>query len=108
MQSCIITTMTMTLAMKGQRLLGDAHNGRSVPANVIRLPQTLTASGCAWGISIDCKQAGIAKQILENAAFPYGKFTYADGTPLRTDQTIPPLITGTPRTHGIYRGEEDR
>ena len=108
MQNCIITTMTMTLAIKGQRLLGDARNGRSVPANVIRLPATLAASGCAWGISIDCKQARSAKQILENAAFPYGKFTYADGTLLRIDETLPPLITGMPRTRGIYRGEEDR
>ena len=107
MQSCIITTMTMTLAMKGQRLLSDARNGRGIAAKVIRLPQKLTAAGCAWGISIDCAYAGKAKQILEDAAFPYGKFTYSDGTPLRLESKPITGITGTPRTNVIHRGGEE-
>lgn len=107
MQSCIITAMTMTLAMKGQKLLTPT----GIPTKIIRLPKTLTASGCAWGISIDCAHIGQAKLILESAAFPYGKFTYADGTPILFESApaapVTP-VTGTPRTHISRKGGEGR
>ena len=93
MQNCIITATTTTLAMKGQRLLG----AKGIAAQVIRLPHTLTASGCAWGLSIDCANARQAKQILDAAVFPYGKITHGDGTPIRL-ASAPTPITGTPRT----------
>ena len=107
MQSCIITAMTMTLAMKGQKLLTPT----GIPTKVIRLPKTLTASGCAWGISIDCARRVQAKQILEDAAFPYGKFTYSDGTPILFESApaAPATpVTGTPRATIRRRGGEGR
>ena len=97
MQNCIITTTTTTLAMKGQRLLG----AKGIPSRVSRLPHTLTASGCAWGIAIDCAHARQAKQILEDAGFTYGKIARWDGAPPE------PPVTGTPRT-SIYRGGEGK
>lgn len=101
MQSCIITTTTMTLAMKGQKLLGD----RGIATYVSRLPGVLTVSGCAWGITIDCAHAREAKEILENMGFTYGKFAYRDGTPLKWDTASINSITGTPRARIIPRGE---
>ena len=100
MESCIITTTTMTLAMKGQKLLGD----RGIATYVSRLPGVLTGSGCAWGITIDCAHAREAKGILENSGFTYGKFAYRDGTPIGWDASSP-NITGTPRARIIPRGE---
>ena len=104
MQNCIITAMTMTLAIKGQKLLAP----KGIHGKVIRLPQNLTASGCAWGISIDCAHAKQAKRILEEAAFPFGKFTYADGSPLRWESAPVNPITGTPRTRIPRKGGEER
>lgn len=97
MQNCLITTMTMTLAMKGKRLLAS----KGIAAEVTRLPPNLTASGCAWGISIDCAKAKRAREILSEAKFTYGKIAYADGTlfSLENESTMPSaIVTGTPRT----------
>ena len=99
MQNCIITTTTTTLAMKGQRLL----RARGIPSKVIRLPHPLTASGCAWGIAIDCAHARTSKQILEEGRFTYGKLVRQDGTPVEADGEWAPTVTGTPRT-SIRRG----
>ena len=103
MQNCIITTTTTTLAMKGQRLLG----AKGIPTRVSRLPNSLTASGCAWGITIDCAHARQAKQILDEAGFTYGKIAHADGTPVSWDASPISPVTGTPRT-SIYRGGKPR
>ena len=103
MQNCIITTTTTTLAMKGQRLLG----AKGIPSRVSRLPHTLTASGCAWGIAIDCAHARQAKQILEDAGFTYGKIARWDGAPLDAGTPMDPPVTGTPRT-SIHRGGEGK
>lgn len=96
MQNCLITTMTMTLAMKGKRLLSS----KGIAAEVVRLPQGLTASGCAWGISIDCAKAKRAKEILSEARFTYGKLVSADGSALslENEKNAPSaVVTGTPR-----------
>ena len=103
MESCIITTMTMTLAMKGQRLLLE----RGLPNKVSRLPRALTASGCAWGINIDCTHTREAKRILEDAGFTYGKFAYRDGTPFRWETKPGMAVTGMPRAR-IPRREEEK
>lgn len=100
MQTCLITTVTMTLAMKGKRLL--AANG--IAAEISRLPPKLTASGCAWGISIDCSLSRRAKEIMEVSNFSYGKIVYADGMPvsLAKEGSAPPAgVTGTPRTSAL-------
>ncbi|MBO5779008.1 MAG: DUF3343 domain-containing protein [Clostridia bacterium] len=90
--NCYITTVTMTLAMKGKGIL--EQNG--IGARVSRLPQNLTTAGCAWGISIDSANAGRAKDALVRAGFAYGKMVYADGSPVLHKSVT--AVTGTPRT----------
>lgn len=107
MDVCYITTVTMTLAMKAKRLL--EKNG--IAASVSRLPPKLTAGGCAWGVSIDCRQAGLAQRILNSAAFSYGKFLRADGTAVQSAEqrkNSPPStgVTGRPNTY--IKGGEGR
>lgn len=96
-KQCLITTVTMTLAIKGKRILEK----QGIDGKISRLPPQLTASGCAFGISIDCALARRAKEVLENAGFHYGKLVYADGTPVLQPPSDPPSpisVTGTPRT----------
>jgi hypothetical protein len=90
--NCYITTVTMTLAMKGKGILDQ--NG--ITGRVSRLPPNLTTSGCAWGISIDSANAGRAKNVLERSGFAYGKMVYADGSPVSWKSVT--AVTGTPRT----------
>ena len=74
-KQCLITTVSMTLAMKGKRILEQ----KGIAATVSRLPPNLTASGCAYGIAIDCTVARRAKEVLSASGFTYGKMVYADG-----------------------------
>ena len=105
MQYCLITTVTMTLALKGKRIL--EKNG--VGAEVSRLPPNLTTSGCAYGIAIDCTVAKRAKEVLSASHFTYGKMVYADGSPVRWEgRASMPAVTGTPRTTVHPKGGEGR
>ncbi|MBQ7355057.1 MAG: DUF3343 domain-containing protein, partial [Clostridia bacterium] len=81
-----MTTVTMTLAMKGKRILEK----QGIAAEVSRLPPRLTASGCAWGISLDATLAHRAREIMKAAGFSYGKLVYADGTPVDRPENLPP------------------
>lgn len=103
-KQCLITTMSMTLAMKGKGILERSN----IRATVSRLPPNLTTSGCAYGIAIDCTQIRRAKESLERAGFSYGKMVNADGSPVRWDgRESVPAITGTPRTT-VPKGGEGR
>ena len=104
MQTCLITTVSMTLALKGKGIL--EKNG--VSAAVSRLPPKLTAAGCAWGISVDCGQARRAKELLDGAGLRYGKIVFRDGSPVLSPQENPVGITGTPRTTVSPKGGERR
>lgn len=90
----------MTLAMKGKRILEK----QGITAEVSRLPPRLTASGCAWGISLDATLARRAREIMKAAGFSYGKLVYADGTPVDGSDNLPPAVTGTPRTSSMPKG----
>ena len=93
---CYLTTVTMTLAMKGKRIL----ERNRIAATVSRLPPPLTKSGCAFGIVIDCDLIEQARKILQQAEFAFGKLLYADGTPVGEGlrKASPSVVTGTPRT----------
>lgn len=100
MDICYITTVTMTLAMKAKRLL--EKNG--IAAAVSRLPPKLTTGGCAWGVSLDCRQALSAQRILDSNSFSYGRLLRADGTAVRSadygQKTDSPRgVTGRPNTY---------
>ena len=103
METCLITTVTMTLAMKGKGIL--QQNG--IAAQITRLPPKLTGAGCAYGIAVDCGKIRRAKEILDTSDFSYGKIAYADGTPVGELLKGAPsgVVTGTPRaTYGKMGG----
>ena len=106
MNKCLITTVSMTLAMKGKGIL--EQNG--IAATVSRLPPNLTASGCAWGIAIDCSRAKRAKEVLEVSSFAYGKMVYSDGSSVLSKHTesTPPGITGMPHTTVSSKGGKSK
>lgn len=104
MKYCYITTVSMTLAMKGKGILEQSGIG----AAVRRLPPDLTASGCAYGIAIDSALARRSKEALERAGFAYGKIVYPDGSQVRWEgRGSVPAVTGTPRTT-VPKGGEGR
>ena len=101
-KQCLITTVTMTLALKGKRIL--EKNG--IAAAVTRLPPHLSASGCAFGVAVDCQAIGRAVELLEAAGVRYGKAVDADGRAVGKGSTLGVAVTGTPRTTVSHRGGE--
>lgn len=69
MNTCLITTVSMTLAMRVKSTL--SANG--IPAAVIRLPPAYTDGGCAYGVEIDRSAAEHARHILQISDLSYGK-----------------------------------
>lgn len=103
MKYCYITTVSMTLAIKGRGILEQSGIG----AAVRRLPPDLTASGCAYGIAIDSALARRSKEALERAGFTYGKIVYPDGSQVRWEgRGSVPAVTGMPRTTLPTKGGE--
>ena len=104
-KQCLITTVTMTLALKGKRIL--EKNG--IVAAVTRLPPGLSVSGCAYGIAIDGVWVKRAKEALEQADLRYGKLVWADGRAVVLDgdgKRPTAAVTGTPRTTVSPKGGE--
>lgn len=74
MNNCLITTVSMTLAMRVKSTLGA--NG--IPATVIRLPPAYTDGGCAYGVEIAPIAATRAHHILQLSDVSYGKIVCPD------------------------------
>jgi len=68
MISCIITTSSVTYAMKGQQLLARY----AVPSEVVKIDNDKRKkSGCAYGIKVACSAVDSALALLEKNAIPY-------------------------------------
>ena len=72
MTRCIITTATITIAMHGQRVLGDY----AVGSRLIKLSGTETKQGCAHGIEVDCNSVENARRILDRNNVRYTTVIY--------------------------------
>lgn len=69
MNYCLITTVSMTLAMR----VKSALNANGIPAAVTRLPPAYTENGCAYGVEISESAARRARRILQISDISYGK-----------------------------------
>lgn len=71
---CIIAMKTVTAAMRAK---GTLRSG-GVFCDVISLDATLTKNGCAYGLSLEKKNAHKAVMLLERARIGYGEIIGAD------------------------------
>lgn len=69
MNYCLITTVSMTLAMR----VRNALRANGIPAAVTRLPPEYTADGCAFGVEINPSDRADARRILQISDISYGK-----------------------------------
>lgn len=77
MNNCLITTVSITLAMRVKSTL----NANGIPAVVTRLPPAYTEGGCAYGVEIDRSYASSARHVLQISDIAYGKLICTDSPP---------------------------
>lgn len=82
MNNCIITTITMTLAMRVKNTL----RANGIDAAVIRLPPAYTEGGCAYGVEIGRGDAERARHILQISDISYGKLICPEHSSARSDR----------------------
>lgn len=76
MNYCLITTVSMTLAMRVKSTL----NANGIPAAVTRLPPAYTENGCAYGVEISASAALRARRVLQISDVAYGKIICPDSS----------------------------
>lgn len=69
MNYCLITTQSMTLAMRVKSTL----KANGIQATVTRLPPAYTEGGCAYGVEISESAATRARRVLQTSDIAYGK-----------------------------------
>ncbi len=72
MTRCIITTSTITIALHGQKILGDY----AVGSTLVKLSSNETKQGCAHGIQVNCSSVDAAKNILDRHGVKYTTVIY--------------------------------
>ena len=74
MKKIIITTGSVTFAMKAKRLL----ESQGIPSPVIKLDSVKTENGCTHGIEIDYKNFLATVSLLKSKGIPYKVETSSD------------------------------
>lgn len=78
MNNCLITTVSMTLAMR----VKSALRANGIPAAVTRLPPAYTANGCAYGVEISRSDSDKARHILQISDIAYGMIICPENRPI--------------------------
>ena len=66
-QGTIITTRTVTYAMMASKQLGR----QGIRSRIVRPPADKQLLGCAYGVEIDARRTGEAREILSRAGIPF-------------------------------------
>ena len=66
---CVISTESVTYAMKGRQLL--AANG--MISKIVKLSPSQTGRGCGYGLEIECPVAAHASGLLSRGGVKYGE-----------------------------------
>ena len=69
MTECIIPLKTPTLAKKAERALTSA----GIIATVVSVDPSITKHGCGYGLSVFCRDAQLAKALLDRRHISYGE-----------------------------------
>ena len=68
MTECIIPIRTPTLAKKAERVLSAA----GIRVNIVSVDPAVTKHGCGYGISVYCREADRARELLDRRRISYG------------------------------------
>ena len=60
---CIAEIGSMTQAMRAQNALGEM----AIPSTIVKTNSSKTNKGCAYGLSVDCKQRENADNIFQKS-----------------------------------------
>lgn len=67
---CIVTMKSMTQALRAKNTL----TAKGIATDVQNLDPSVTARGCAYGLSFPCAEMDAIKRILEGKGIPYGEW----------------------------------
>lgn len=70
MANCILTTGSVTQAMKARRILAEY----SIPANTTKISTSQNKRGCVYGIEFNCTQMTNIRRILGNAGISFEEY----------------------------------
>lgn len=67
---CIVTMKTMTNALRAKTAL----SAKGIRADVLNLDPSVTARGCAYGVSFFCEDSESVKRILDAKGIVFGEW----------------------------------
>ena len=67
---CIVTMKTMTNALRAK----GALIAKGIPADVIHLDPSVTARGCAYGVSFSCGDSDGVRNVLDSKGIAFGEW----------------------------------
>ena len=67
---CIVTMKSMTLALRAKNVLG----AKGIDVDVQNLDPSVTARGCAYGLSFICSDKEYIQRLLDGKCIPYGEW----------------------------------
>lgn len=69
MSECIIPMKSPTAAKRAQRALSAA----GIRAQLVSIDPTLTRRGCAFGLSLACRESGQGAELLDRRGITHGE-----------------------------------
>ena len=76
--SCTAAIGSLTLAMKGQRLLSEI----GITGTIVKLDSKKTRRGCAYGIEFPCRNFKEVRAKLNASRLPVSQYTDGGGEPI--------------------------
>ena len=67
---CIVTMKSMTQAIRAK----NALYAKGILSEIQNLDPSVTARGCAYGLSFSCMDRDVIKHLLEGKGIPYGEW----------------------------------
>ena len=67
---CVVTMKSMTDALRAK----SALQAKGIRADVIHLDPSVTARGCAYGVSFACRETDSIKRIWDAKGIEYGEW----------------------------------
>ena len=67
---CIVTMRSMTQAIRAK----NALNSKGIYVEIQNLDQSVTARGCAYGLSFHCQERESIKRLLDSKGLTYGEW----------------------------------
>ena len=71
---CVVTMKSMTLAIRAKAAL----QAKGIATEIQNLDPSVTARGCAYGLSFNCSDKALIKRIFDSKGLGYGEWIGSD------------------------------